>query len=273
MMERPAHLRSVPARPDGPVAAPRAIDHVSATLPALDEPARIALALVELAGRSRAEVAAERGVAEAELAAALFRARKALRRGLVPLPGNGWCERAERLISDELDVELEPREVRLLESHLSRCERCVEHRKGLGQAADALVLSLPAAVAGPTAAPPPEAPDVRPRTSVPEPEPEPELSARSEPEQPKSGVRGPMPNPNSEVRVRGPRPTPDVQVRGPIPKSEVRGPKSDPKPTVSAASAASTAFWYSLIAISALLAIASVVLVILGATGALQHTF
>ena len=35
--------------------------------------------------------------------ARLARARKALRRTLAALPGSGWCERAERLISDRID--------------------------------------------------------------------------------------------------------------------------------------------------------------------------
>jgi hypothetical protein len=225
-MKRPLH--SVPARPDRPVDPPRAIEHVAATLPDLDEPARIALALVELAGRSRSDVAAERGVAEAELGVQLARARKALRRTVAPLPGTGWCERSERLISDELDGDLAPREIKLLETHLSRCERCVDHERKLAAARNSLVETVPV-----------EAPPLTVVEPAPTPEPEPE------------------PNPDAD------------------PKSEQAESIADPPPLpVEPERALGAAiFWGSLIAISVLLTVASVVLVVLGATGALQHTF
>ena len=64
-MERAA-LRPVPQRPSGPVDPAEAIAHVEGTLPALDDPARRALALVDLVGRTRPEVCAETGISEAD---------------------------------------------------------------------------------------------------------------------------------------------------------------------------------------------------------------
>ena len=113
-----APLRPVPRRPAGPIDPEEALRHVAARLPSLDRPAAMALALVEVAGRSRAEVAVEASLEREELADALSRARKELRRSLHPLPGSGWCERAERLISDRLDGELEPPGPARLEVHL-----------------------------------------------------------------------------------------------------------------------------------------------------------
>ncbi|HEX2416179.1 MAG TPA: zf-HC2 domain-containing protein [Thermoleophilaceae bacterium] len=55
-------------------------------------------------------------------------------------PGSGWCERAERLISDRLDGELRSREVLFLDVHLRNCPRCVEHERRLVQASDALLV-------------------------------------------------------------------------------------------------------------------------------------
>ena len=138
LMER-APLRPVPRRPDGPVEPSEAIAHVDATLPAADESARAALALVEIAGRSRAEAATTRGLSSHELADALARGRKALRRSLYPLPGSGWCERAERMISDRMDGALEPPGPARLDAHLGNCPRCVEHELRLAQAIDAMV--------------------------------------------------------------------------------------------------------------------------------------
>jgi anti-sigma factor RsiW len=97
------------------------------------------MALVAIAGRSRGEAAAELGVAASELAEGLARGRKALRRSLQPLSASGWCERAERLISDRLDDELDARGAARLDVHLRNCPRCVEHERRLVQATDALV--------------------------------------------------------------------------------------------------------------------------------------
>jgi hypothetical protein len=140
-MERAA-LRPVPQRPSGPVDPAQALAHVEATLPAVDEAARQALALVDLVGRTRPEVVAETDVGEQDLAEALARARKALRRASIPLPGSGWCERAERLLSDELDGVLEDPGPRRLAAHLANCERCVEHERRLWQARDQLVITF-----------------------------------------------------------------------------------------------------------------------------------
>ena len=60
-----------------------------------------------------------------------------MRRAAWPLPGSGWCERAERLISDRLDDALD--DTRLLDAHLANCERCVEHERRVVQAQDGLV--------------------------------------------------------------------------------------------------------------------------------------
>ena len=77
---------------------------VAERLPELGARERSALALVDLAGRSRVDAAREVAPrAAARLAEALARARKELRRTLEPLAAGGWCERAERLISDRLD--------------------------------------------------------------------------------------------------------------------------------------------------------------------------
>jgi Putative zinc-finger len=142
-----APLRPVPARPSEPLSDPEAARLVAAALPSVAERDRLALGLVALAGHPRAEVASRLGVAEHELAGSLARARKALRRSVQPLQGSGWCERAERLISDRLDGELAPSEAARLDVHLRNCPRCVEHERRLVQATDALVAcaALPAA--------------------------------------------------------------------------------------------------------------------------------
>jgi hypothetical protein len=116
-----------------------ALRHVEHVLPDLDAAAAAALALVQLAGCSREEASRRAGLPLDEAGAALARARKELRRARVALPGSGWCERAEVLISDRLDGELEPPGPRRLEVHLRNCGRCVEHERRLAQAIDTLV--------------------------------------------------------------------------------------------------------------------------------------
>jgi hypothetical protein len=129
-----------------------ALAHVAAVLPELDEPARRALAEVDLVGRTPAPGSA----------ATLARARKELRRASFPLSATGWCERAERLVSDALDSPLGPRPRRMLDAHLRRCERCVEHERRLAQARDALARSfVEAHEPRPEPAPAPPAPDLR----------------------------------------------------------------------------------------------------------------
>ena len=153
-----APLRPVVRRPAGPVDPDEAVAHVAARLPSLDRPAATALALVEVAGRSRADVAAEASLGAEELAEALARARKELRRSLHPLPGSGWCERAERLISDRLDEALEPPGPARLEVHLRNCPRCVEHDRRLAQATEGLLAEFVQHEPEPVPAPEPEAP-------------------------------------------------------------------------------------------------------------------
>jgi predicted DNA-binding protein (UPF0251 family) len=140
-MER-APLRPIPARPHGPVTVEEAVRHVTAALPRLAEREATALALVALAGLPRAEAAERGGVSEAELAETLARARKVLRRSVTALAGSGWCERAERLISDRLDGDLSERDATVLDVHLRNCPRCVEHERRLVQASDALVAAF-----------------------------------------------------------------------------------------------------------------------------------
>jgi Putative zinc-finger/Sigma-70, region 4 len=135
-------LRPVPASPAVPVEPALALRHLGELLPLLSPGERDALAFVALAGRSRADAAAELGIAPGELARRLASARKALRQTLERLPGDGLCERAERLISDRLDDVLDTRGATLLDAHLRSCERCVTHERRLGQAHDRLVAGL-----------------------------------------------------------------------------------------------------------------------------------
>jgi hypothetical protein len=111
---------------------------VTVALPELDERDAQALALVALAGRPRSEVASELGMGRDELGRALASSRKALRRTLQRLTASGWCERAERLISDRLDGQLEEPAAARLDVHLRNCPRCVEHERRLVQATDML---------------------------------------------------------------------------------------------------------------------------------------
>jgi hypothetical protein len=134
-----ATLRPVPLRPSGPVDPREAFEHVAAALPGLDAAAVEALALVEIAGRSREAAASETGVDAEPLADALFRARKALRRSIFPLSASGWCERAERLMSDRIDGALVPPGPARLSAHLRNCDRCVEHERALAHARENLV--------------------------------------------------------------------------------------------------------------------------------------
>jgi hypothetical protein len=155
-MER-APLRPVPGRPSAPVSDAAAVALVAAVLPALDERHRTALALAAVAGTPRSQVALRLGIDESELAESLARARKELRRTLAPLPGSGWCERAERLISDRIDAALAPRDEARLDVHLRNCPRCVEHERRLVQATDALVAGVAPAPGGPAPIPAGEA--------------------------------------------------------------------------------------------------------------------
>ena len=117
---------------------------LGAAVPSLAEPDRTALALVALAGRPRGQVALRLDLNGPELAERLTRARKQLRRTVAALGGSGWCEHAERMISDRLDSELADGEEMRLDIHLRNCPRCVEHERRLVQATDALLGGSPA---------------------------------------------------------------------------------------------------------------------------------
>jgi hypothetical protein len=134
-----ATLRPVPLRPAGPVHPADAFSHVLASLPEVDAEAARALALIEIAGRTRDQAGDEAGLTLAVLGEALYRARKALRRSIFPLSASGWCERAERLLSDRIDGVLQPPGPARLDVHLRNCERCVDHERRLSQAREKLV--------------------------------------------------------------------------------------------------------------------------------------
>jgi hypothetical protein len=134
-----APLRPVPRRPAGPVEPELAIRRVAERLPKLPPAPRDALALVTLAGRTRAEAAARLDLSAEEFGLVLARGRKELRRSLYPLAGSGWCERAELLVSDRLDDAIDDVGSARLGVHLRNCPRCVEHERRLVQAIDSLV--------------------------------------------------------------------------------------------------------------------------------------
>jgi hypothetical protein len=122
-------------------------------LPGLAERERTALALVALADIARPAVAQRLRIGEAELSVSLARARKELRKTVAALPGSGWCERAEGLISDRIDGVLADRDETRLDVHLRNCPRCVEHERRLVQATDALVAGVAPAPAAPVLVP------------------------------------------------------------------------------------------------------------------------
>ena len=237
-MER-AILRPVPQRPSGPVDPGEALAHVEATLPRLDDAAQRALALVDLVGRTRPEVCAETSTPQADLAEALARARKALRRAAAPLPGSGWCERAERLLSDELDGVLQDPGPRRLAAHLANCDRCVEHERRLWQARDQLVVAFEAARA-----------------------PEPQVAEEPDPE--------PVEAPDPELRLVE---VPAPEVPAPVEPEPAEPEPADPEPVepepaepVPAAAESGLSLggigWAALMAIAVALAIASLALTI-----------
>src|SRR5690349_18664345 len=103
-----ATLRPVPLRPAGPVDPAQALAHVLGALPELSEDAARALALIEIAGRTRDTAVEEMEISLDVLGQLLYEARKELRRSIFPLSASGWCERAERLMSDRIDGVLTP---------------------------------------------------------------------------------------------------------------------------------------------------------------------
>ena len=108
-------------------------------LPDLSEDGARALSLIEIAGRTRDKALEEMEVSADVLAELLYQARKALRRSVFPLSASGWCERAERLLSDRIDGVLVPPGPARLDVHLRNCERCVDHERRLWQARERLV--------------------------------------------------------------------------------------------------------------------------------------
>jgi hypothetical protein len=280
-----APLRPVPSRPPGPVDADEAVAHVAATLPALDDPAVGALGLVALAGRSRDEAAAAAGLEAVAIGDALARARKALRRSMFPLPGSGWCERAERLVSDRLDGALEPPGPARLDAHLRNCPRCVEHERRLVQATDALVSSFGAPRAKPAAQAEPAKPEaaaaplsvVR-RGAAAGPAVLPfGVPVRPAPPRPRAEPLPPPPAP--PVAEPAPAPVPQPPVAEPAPAPAPRRPAAErapaPPPAVAtppprrvASRSASTVAWGVLMALAVLLAVAAIAVAVAGVLGA-----
>jgi hypothetical protein len=247
----PAPLRQVVTRPSGPVDPTLAAAHVRGRLPALDESAATVLALVDIAGRTRDDEAVTAALTGAEAGAVLARGRKALRRSLYPLPGSGWCERAERMISDRIDGELADPGPRRLAVHLDNCSRCVDHERRLAQATDALVRSFLDEHPEPSLSVAPEA-EPKPEPEAPGPEPEPE------PEQPPAPVLAPVP---AARPVSRPKPKPAAK---PAPAA---APAAQPERRPSRAAGAA---WNLLIVVAVLLDVATVLITVLGATGALS---
>jgi hypothetical protein len=187
----------------------RAERHLFGVLPGLAATDRRALALVDLAGADRAAAARDTGLAAGELAAALARARKALRRSRAPLAAGARCERAELLLSDQLDGAIDWRDRRWLDIHMERCPRCREHETILEEARSTLRESFAASEAPPAPAPP----------RAPEPESPPSRDDRSaklrvvppappplEPSAPAPAPRVPAPVPARRPTARQPAP-------------------------------------------------------------------
>jgi hypothetical protein len=212
------------------------------------------LSLVDLVGRSRPEVCAETGIAEADLAEALARGRKALRRAAFPLPGSGWCERAERLLSDELDGALAEPGPRRLAAHLANCDRCVEHERRLWQARDQLVLSFEASR---EPAPAPEVADEPDPEPVELPDPELRLVEVPAPEAPPAEPGPVQPEPAEPEPAEPAEPEPVAP--GPV----------EPEPTAPAASGFSlrAAAWAASMGVAVLLALVSLALTVYAIAG------
>jgi putative zinc finger protein len=250
-MER-APLRPVPSRPPGRVDAQEAIGYVRGTLPVLDEPSAQALALVELVGRPRTEVQTEAGLSGEELAVALARGRKELRRSLYPLAGSGWCERAERMISDRIDGVLEGPGPARLDAHLNGCDRCLEHERRLAQAINALVAGFV------ETATEPEPEHVEAVEAVEEPQPEEEEPAPPPPPPPELRlVEAATAVPAAPTLEAGPAPPPPPQPVAQQPAAEA-----------AAGRTASSVAWTVVLVVAVLLALAAVGIAVAVALGA-----
>ena len=262
-----APLRLVPTRPPGPVDPADAVRHVASSLPALDGSATTALALVALAGRSRGEAAEATGLEAEELGATLARARTTLRRSTFPLPGSGWCQRAERLVSDRLDDALEAPGPARLEVHLRNCPRCVEHERRLVQATDAMVATFaPAPSPQPAPAETPAAAESPPLTVVRRSAaPPPAALPFGEPVRP-APPRGPKPRP---LVSEPPLPRPAPEVAQPLPEP-VREPAAAPvpQPLARGPRVATAIAWHALFILAVILAVATVAITVAGVLGA-----
>ena len=209
-----APLRPVPSRAAGPIEPATAARELAAALPGLSPVEAGALALVALGAHPRADAAIALDIGELELAEVLATARKELRRSVATLPGSGWCERAERLISDRLDGPLADTDARRLDAHLRNCTRCVEHERRLVQVTDAWVASLAPRTA-PVPAPPGPA---EPLTEVP---------SQPPAEEPKTGEPAPpQPPPGEQPPVE----TPPVDEAPPVEEPPVEEPPVEEPP-------------------------------------------
>jgi hypothetical protein len=277
-----APLRPVPARPAGPVDPAAALREVGGWLPTLSPLAARALALVVLCERPRAWVADSLGVSEGELGELLAEARKELRQTIVVLGGSGWCERAERLISDRLDAALTDRDVRRLDVHLRNCARCVEHERRLVQATDALVGGL----GGPARSRTP-AGEAPPLTEAPAPHDEAGPLDEAPPLEGEAPPLDEAPPPNGEAPPLDEAPPPDDgSEEGVAPGEETEpaeaAPAPRPAPTgeqIAAAAEvlvaartrrqiAAAVVWNAMIAIAVILTLATIALTIAGILGA-----
>ncbi|MFN2616747.1 MAG: zf-HC2 domain-containing protein [Thermoleophilaceae bacterium] len=231
-----------------------AVRHVGVALPELEPAPARALALVALAGRPRDEVASETDLNPERLAQSLAHARKALRRSMFPLAGSGWCERAERLISDRLDGALGPPGAGRLDVHLRNCPRCVEHERMLVHATDVLAgefeqvrgLARPQAAQART---PPALAVVRPAEG-------PRSLPFGQPVAPRPAVPAAQPAPALE---------PPAPSAAPAASPELRSPRLRALPTLA------TVGWHLLLALALVFAVATVALAVAGAMGASLH--
>ncbi|MFL5825533.1 MAG: zf-HC2 domain-containing protein [Thermoleophilaceae bacterium] len=248
-----------PAPWPGTLAPRDALARVNARIPGLDEVSARALALVELAARPRSAAAPELGLSGVQLATRLAAARRALRRTVVELPGAGWCERVERLLSDRIDGALGTAGERRLHVHLESCERCAHHERALADAREQLgaapLALLPARV--PTRpAPPPAQAAPRPPAKLRLVEPDSVVAA--EPPAPPAPAQAPPAAP--------PLAAPPVIA---VPVGPVAGPLEPPVRT--RRDVAVDTSWHTLFALAVLLAVAAIFLTVAGATGLLER--
>ncbi len=204
-----APLRPVPSRAAGPIDPAAAARELAAALPDLSQVEARALALVAVAAVPRADAAVALGVDERTLSDTLAKARKELRRSVTTLPGSGWCERAERLISDRLDDR--PRRHRLPPPRRPPAQlpplRGARAPPGAG---DGRVGVDPRAKAGPHAA---AAEPAEPLTEVPsQPPAEEPTTDEPAPPQPAPGEQPPVEVPPAEDAPPAPQTTPPTEV-------------------------------------------------------------